>query len=226
LENGSPDPLAGDWVFKGQLTDRSNKWAIDATVFEQAGKLYALWSGWKGDRNGMQNIYIAAMQNPWTITGKRVRLSSPRFRWETYGSQGPPYVSVNEGPEILTHAGQIFLIYSASGCWTDHYLLGMLTAKADSNLLNPRAWKKSPEPVFSGSAEAHAYGPGHNGFFQSPDGTQDWIIYHANPEANEGCGDRRSPRIQPFTWNADGSPHFGTPVGLDEALPKPSGQLK
>ncbi len=25
LENGSPDPLSGEWVFKGQLTDKSNK---------------------------------------------------------------------------------------------------------------------------------------------------------------------------------------------------------
>ena len=224
LENGSADPLSGDWTFKGQLTDSSNKWAIDATVFEQSGKMYAVWSGWKGNRNGMQSLYIAELTNPWTVTGKRVKISSPQLPWEKIGSQYDPYVSVNEGPEILKHDRKIFLIYSASGCWTDHYALGMLTAAADSDLLNAKSWKKSPQPVFSSSPEAHAYGTGHNGFFKSPDGTQDWIIYHANPEPGEGCKNNRSPRIQQFTWNADGTPNFGTPVPLGEDIAKPSGE--
>jgi GH43 family beta-xylosidase len=224
IENASPDPLLGDWVFKGQLADQSNRWAIDPTVFEEAGQLYAVWSGWKGNRNGQQNLYIAALANPWTVTGKRVKLSSPHFRWEKFGSERDPYVAVNEAPEILKHGGKIFLIYSASGCWTDHYALGMLTAQESSDLLNPKSWTKSREPVFSGSPAAHAYGPGHNGFFPSPDGTQNWIIYHANPEPNQGCDNYRSPRIQPFTWKADGSPQFGVPVPLGEPLPKPSGQ--
>lgn len=53
--------------------------------------------------------------------------------------------------------------------------------------------------MFSGSADAHAYDPGHNGFFQLPDGTQDWVIYHENSEPQQGCGNFRSTRIQPFT---------------------------
>jgi GH43 family beta-xylosidase len=69
---------------------------------------------------------------------------------------------------------------------------------------------------------AGAFGPGHNGFFKSPDGKQDWIIYHANPEPGEGCGNFRSPRIQRFTWNVDGTPNFGTPVPLGQPLEKPA----
>jgi GH43 family beta-xylosidase len=224
LENASSDPLSDHWVWKGQLADRSNRWAIDPSVFEAVGQLYAVWSGVKRDGDRKQNIYIARLENPWTITGKRVKLSSPHFPWEKFGSESVPYVSVNEAPEILKHGSKIFLIYSASGCWTDHYALGMLTARENSDLLNPKSWTKSREPVFSGSPAAHAYGPGHNGFFQSPDGTQNWLIYHANPEPNQGCDNHRSPRIQPFTWKADGSPQFGVPVPLGESLPKPSGQ--
>jgi GH43 family beta-xylosidase len=82
LENNSSDPLAGEWVLKGQLSDQTNKWAIDASVFEEAGKLYAVWSGWDGDTNGRQNIYIAGLEKPWTINGKRVKISSPDFPWE------------------------------------------------------------------------------------------------------------------------------------------------
>jgi GH43 family beta-xylosidase len=224
LENPSADPLSGEWTFKGQLTDKSNKWAIDPSVFEDEGKLYALWSGWPGDKNGTQDIFIAEMENPWTIKGKRVKLSSPHYRWEKYGTENPPHVGVNEGPEILKHDGKLFLVYSASGCWTDHYGLGMLIANAGSDPLKTKSWKKWRDPVFSSNPQANAYGPGHNGFFKSPDGTQDWMIYHANPGPGLGCKNDRSPRIQSFTWKADGMPDFGQPVDLRQEIPRPSGE--
>ena len=225
LENPAQDPLAGDWAMKGKLADPADKWAIDASVFENRGKLYAIWSGWEGDENGTQNIYIARLKNPWTVEGKRVMLSTPEFSWEEVGDLpkgDPPHLNVNEGPEILEHGGKLFLIYSASACWSDHYALGMLEAPANANLLNAKSWKKSNHPVFSASPAAHAFGTGHNSFFKSPDGAENWILYHANPEPNQGCDGHRSPRAQPFTWNRDGTPNFGAPVPLDTAIPKPS----
>jgi GH43 family beta-xylosidase len=223
LENASADPLSDGWVLKGQLTDGSNKWAIDGSVFESNAQWYVIWSGWKGNHNGEQDIYIAKLSNPWTISGKRARISRPKYDWEKIGSKRDPFVSVNEGPEVLPHGDKLYLVYSASGCWTDHYALGMLTADAGTDLLKAKSWTKSSKPLLTEAPAAHAYGPGHNGFFQSPDGTQQWIIYHANPEPHLGCKDQRSPRIQPFTWNGDGSPNFGRPVSLDQDLPKPSG---
>jgi GH43 family beta-xylosidase len=227
LENSSPDPLQGTWTFKGKVADPSDKWAIDASVFENRGRLFMIWSGWDGDENGAQNIYIAPMSDPWTISGPRVKLSSSQYPWEKVGDLihvpgEPPHVDVNEGPEILQHGNDLFLVYSASGCWTDYYELGMLRASADSNLLDPRSWTKSPHPVLTESPEAHAFGPGHNGFFKSPDGTQDWVIYHANSESGQGCGNHRSPRAQPITWNADGTPNFGRPVPVGVPIPSPS----
>src|SRR3954470_6004343 len=49
LANDSEDPLAGEWQMKGKVTDRSDRWAIDATVFEQDSRLYMVWSGWEAD---------------------------------------------------------------------------------------------------------------------------------------------------------------------------------
>ncbi|MBV9677036.1 MAG: family 43 glycosylhydrolase, partial [Acidobacteriaceae bacterium] len=186
-----------------------------------------IWSGWEGDENGTQSIFIARLENPWTVGDPRVRISTPQYPWEKVGDtpgDGMPHVDVNEGPEVLKHGDKLFLIYSASGCWTDYYALGEATASADSNLLDPNSWKKVPHPVFSESPEAHAYGTGHNGFFKSPDGTQDWIIYHANSEPHQGCGRFRSPRAQPFTWKADGTPDFGKPIPVDQPIPRPSGE--
>ena len=155
------------------------------------------------------------MSDPLTISSGRVMISSPRYAWEEAGS------SVNEGPEAMIRNGQVFVTYSASGCWTDAYGLGLLQASKDGDLLDPAAWTKHTDSVFRGDAKASVYGPGHNGFFQSPDGTQDWIIYHANESAGRGCGPARTPRIQVFTWNADGTPHFGTPVSAGQFVGKP-----
>ncbi|GAB3237287.1 glycoside hydrolase family 43 protein [Hymenobacter seoulensis] len=228
LENESADPLLGTWVSKGQLTDASNKWAIDGSVFENRGQQYLVWSGWEGDTNGRQNIYIARMKNPWTVEGQRTKISTPVYFWERDGDlhdpQNPPHVDVNEGPQLLRNAGKVYLIYSASGCWTDSYALGMLTAEDGSNLLEPGSWAKSPKPVFQQNSTAGVYAPGHNSFFKSPDGTQDWILYHANSMPDQGCGPRRSPRMQQFTWNPDGSPNFGLPAPAGVALPRPSGE--
>lgn len=226
LENASQDPLQGDWVMKGKVADPSDKWAIDGNVFTHRGQLYMMWSGWEGDVNIQQNIYIAKMKNPWTITGNRVKISSPEFDWEKHGDLGeksdPPHVNVNEGPQILIKGKKMFVIYSASGCWTDFYALGMLSADASADPLDAKSWIKSPQPVFKQSPENGVYAPGHNSFFKSPNGKEDWILYHANSSAGLGCGSRRSPRAQRFSWNTDGNPNFGIPLKITDSLQIPS----
>ncbi|WP_208112423.1 glycoside hydrolase family 43 protein [Pedobacter metabolipauper] len=212
IENASADPMQGEWQFKGKVSDTSDRWAIDGTVFEYKDQLYMLWSGWEGPINGTQSIYIAKMKNPWTISSERYRISSPVFDWEKDGSFTAPKVSVNEGPQILEHKNKLFIVYSASGCWTDSYALGLLTFKGTNNLLDSVSWIKSKEPVFKKSIDNGVYAPGHNSFFKSPDGKEDWILYHANDAPGQGCGGHRSPRAQRFSWNKDGSPNFGVPL--------------
>jgi len=233
LENTSPDPLQGEWVMKGKLADATDRWAIDASVFELRGRLYTIWSGWEYETNGVQSIYIATMKNPWTIEGPRVRISSPLHPWERIGeltpnaaTGDPAHVDVNEGPQILKRGDKLFLIYSASGCWTDSYCLGMLTADASSSLRDPASWKKSPQPVLSSRPEAKVFAPGHCSFFKSPDGKEDWILFHANPEPGQGCGRFRSPRTQRISWRADGTPDFGQPIPLGTPLRRPSGEAR
>jgi hypothetical protein len=85
--------------------------------------------------------------------------------------------------------------------------------------LSPSSWTKKSTPVFHRSDANGVYGPGHNGFFTSPDGTENWIVYHANSSSSGGCGNGRTTRAQKFTWNSDGTPNFGTPVALGTSLP-------
>jgi len=223
VENPSDDPMEGKWTLKGQVGDATNRWAIDPDVFEVGGTHYMVWSGWPGATNGEQDIFIARMSNPWTIDSSRTMISYPKYAWEKVDDRlHSAHVSVNEGPEGLVHDDKVFVVYSGSGCWTDNYELGAVEASVTADLLNSKSWTKFDHPFFQQSAKAGVYGTGHNGFFKSPDGTQDWIIYHANPAPGQGCGAARSPRIQPFTWNADGTPNFGTPVPTGQLLDKPN----
>ena len=222
VENPSDDPTEGTWTLKGKIGDATDRWAIDATTFELHGQHYLVWSGWKGATDGEQDIYIAHMSNPWTIDSPRTLISQPTLPWETHGDLPGRHVNVNEGPEFLKHGRKMFIVFSASGCWTDFYSLGMVEADVNADPLKPESWKKVDHPFLTSDASAGAFGPGHNGFFRSPNGKEDWIIYHANPEPNEGCEDHRSPRIQRFTWNSEDRPEFGRPAHIGEPMAKPA----
>ena len=219
LEAKTDDPM-GEYAFKGKVAvPNDDHYAIDATAYEDPhGKLFLLWSGRAPETGGAQGIYIAPMSNPWTISGPRIRLSTPEFDWEKHGWW------VNEGPEVLTHHGKTFVTYSASGGTTPDYCLGLLT-NTDGNLMQAKSWTKSPQPVFAryDGPEGHVYTPGHNGFFRSPDGKQDWIVYHGK-ENTDGTWAGRDARAQPFTWNVDGTPHFGHPIPAGITIPEPPGE--
>ena len=215
LENANPDPFAGSFTFKGQITDSTDKWAIDGTVLDHpSGRLYFLWSGWEGDTNVAQIIYIAEMSNPWTISSERVEIARPVFNWET---NHRPHI--NEGPQVTIRNDKILLIYSASGSWTNDYCLGLITAPICSNPLDPASWVKHPHPIFKSAN--NVFGPGHHSFTTSPDGTEDWIIYHS--ARFKGAGWSRQIRAQRFTWNPDSTPNLGVPAPPNAPVPLPSG---
>jgi GH43 family beta-xylosidase len=222
VENDNDDPIEGTWTLKGKISDSSDKWAIDPTTFEHKGEHYLVWSGWKGDTDGEQDLFIAHMSNPWTIDSPRTLISSPTYPWEEHGDLPGRHVNVNEGPEFISHGQKMFIVFSASGCWTDFYTLGVLEANLDADPLDAKSWTKIDHPFLSTDSSSRVFGPGHNGFFQSPNGREDWIIYHANPDPGDGCNNFRSPRIQRFTWNPDDTPNFGQPVPLTQPLEKPA----
>lgn len=59
--------------------------------------------------------------------------------------------------------------------------------------------------------------------FKSPDGTEDWIVYHANNSVAGACDAGRTTRVQKFVWNKNGTPNFGIPVSTSDAISAPSG---
>jgi len=212
LESAGADPL-GPYTYKGRLVEPSgDRWMIDGSILQLNGELYLLFSAF-GPR---QSVYIAPLSDPWTLSAPGVLITGPEYPWEMSGG------TVNEGPVALQHDGQTFIVFSASSCATGDYKLGMLIYRG-GDPLDPASWEKNPEPVFRRSDENGVFGPGHNGFFRSPDGTEDWIVYHAVDFPEGACDGRRTTRVQRITWNADGTPDFGVPVATDEVIAAPSG---
>jgi len=153
------------------------------------------------------------MSDPLTISGERVCIARPEHDWEQHGQP-----LVNEGPEVLWHGAKLFIIYSASGSWSDDYCLGQLSWTG-GDVLDPHSWVKKSTPAFSPTSEVH--GPGHASFVKSRDGNEDWIVYHA--AKHQGSGWSRNVRIQRLTWNSDGSPDFGIPIPAGTPLTVPGG---
>lgn len=215
LEGSTQNPQ-DPFVLKGKISAPTDRWAIDGTVFSfNDDELYLVWSGWDDVRNVAQNLYIASMSDPWTISSERVLIAAPTYSWEKRVGEGGPLI--NEGPTVLKRGTELFIIYSASGSWTDDYCLGQLRYQGGS-FLNKASWEKKATPVFSKTE--FVFGPGHASFVTSPDGTQDWIVYHAAKYS--GSGWNRNIRIQPFTWHSDGSPNFGVPVNEGVPLEEPA----
>jgi len=210
LESAGDDPL-GPYEFKATLMP--DRWNIDGSYFVTDSQLYLLWSQFVG---ADQSLMIAKMDNPWTVDFSSIRqLSKPELSWELEVER------VNEGPEVLKHNGRTFVTYSTNLCHSPNYQLGMLEL-IGADPLQPTSWVKNPEPVFS--AANGVYGPGHNGFFKSPDGSQDWLVYHGNALSTDGCGPTRSVRVQPFTYDTNGTPDFGAPVAAGAPVNAPSGE--
>lgn len=212
LERNGNDPF-GAFTYKGQIAAATDRWGIDGTAFEWQGSMYFVWSGWPDTTNGQQNLYIAQMDTPWSLSTDRVLLSTPTYTWEKYG------LAINEGPEALIEGSTLNIIYSASGYWTNQYSLGRLTYNGVGPILSASSWTKASQPVFKATSEVT--GVGHASFTKSPDGAEDWIVYHAHANPTT-FNDDRVISIQPFTFNPNGTPNFGQPVSPGQLLDVPS----
>jgi GH43 family beta-xylosidase len=230
LQSVGDDPQ-GAYVDKGMLytgndvkADTGGIWAIDLTVGRLNGQLYAVWSGWERNTSiarTPQHLYIARMSNPWTIASNRVKLSSPTESWEVR-TDTVDGLNLQEGPEFLRNGDHTFIIYSTRESWLKDYRLGQLRLKdPNADPMNPANFVKTG-PVFMPTETVH--GVGHGSFTVSPDGTENWHVYHAKTSTVPGW--ERVIRMQKFTWNPDGSPNFGTPVPSGQSIPVPSGQCR
>jgi GH43 family beta-xylosidase len=191
-----------------------DKWAVDGTMFVFNGQRWFVWSGWAGDTNVEQNLYIARMSNPTTPTGGRTVISQPRESWERV--VGNPFI--NEGPEAIRDPdGRLHIVYSANGSWSDQYCLADLRLRAGGDPAYVWDWYKSNGCLF-GSNRATMMagwdptltvnGPGHHSFVllngdiatSPPAGPRFPLMFHAVAKGTPYSWDNRYWYTGTFTW--------------------------
>jgi GH43 family beta-xylosidase len=208
LQARGANPLTADWTLLGQLQTPWDSFTLDSTIFEHRGQRYICWAQHEPGIETNSNLYLAPLASPTTLAAAPARLTVPELDWEIQKYK------VAEGPALLARNGRLFLTYSASAT-DDRYCMGMLTARADADIMDPKSWAKSPVPVFVSSEESKVYGPGHNSFVVDEHG-RDLLVYHGR-DYREIKGDplfdpNRHARVQPIRYRADGTPDFGLPV--------------
>uniref|UniRef100_UPI0035CB5FCC family 43 glycosylhydrolase n=1 Tax=uncultured Sphingomonas sp. TaxID=158754 RepID=UPI0035CB5FCC len=204
-----PDPMTGTWSLLGQFQAPWDSFNLDSTSFVHRGTRYFCWAQREPGIETNSNLYLAPLATPLTLARKPVRLSVPTLDWEIRGYK------VNEAPSFLARGGRVFISYSASAT-DERYCLGLLSARADADLMAEASWTKSPVPVFTTSAATGVYGPGHNSFTVDEKG-RDVLVYHGRDyRAIKGdplFDPNRHTRVQRLYYTPDGMPDFGIPVG-------------
>ncbi len=210
LSCNSKDPMKGKWKEEGQIITNTSSFSLDATVFEHKGKNYLIWAQNINHWAGGTSLVMAEMKSPTEITGPEIVITDPTFNWERQK------YNVNEGPAVIKKDGKIFVSYSASA--TNHnYCLGLLWIDEDKDIMDIANWNKSPGPVFYTNEDLKRYGPGHNSFTVSEDGTKTVMIYHArdykNIQGHELSDINRATRAREVKWLESGFPDFMQLIG-------------
>ena len=212
------DPF-GEWEFKGRPA--YDVFSIDPTVYTASdGTQYMCYS--RVDSQKGQVLDIAKMKDPYTCYNGTT-IAYAELEWELV----EPYVgtkAILEGAFFLENNGRLFIIYSANGCWSNHYALGVLEYMG-GDLCSAKSWKKHPEPLLTYGNEV--YGPGHASFFRSPDGSEVWCVYHGMLLSNDTVTyAERYCHVQKVEFDETGYPVMGKPIGYDTLIDPPSGEIK
>ncbi|MET9442323.1 glycoside hydrolase family 43 protein [Streptomyces sp. NPDC006610] len=210
----STQPAEGYPTRAQKLALPDDKWAIDGTLFTFNGQRWFVWSGWAGDTNVEQNLYIARMSSPTTPTGARYVISQPRESWERV--VGNPYI--NEAPQpIKDPNGQLHIVYSANGSWSDQYCLADLRLRAGGDPTYVWDWYKSNGCLFGSNRATmmqgwdptlYVNGPGHHTFVllngdintSPPAGPRFPLMFHAVPKGTPYSWANRHWYTGTFAW--------------------------
>jgi GH43 family beta-xylosidase len=179
------------------LCEAGKNISLDMTNFEINGEYYVVWSqreflpvdlgAW---------LYIAKVDSkePWKLISDPVIISKPDYGWANNN------VFVDEGPFALIIGEKLFLTF-ASALVDATYVVGLLCAEKDSDLLNPSSWTKTNYPLLTSRSVEGEYGPGHNSYVIDDDGAV-WNTYHARP----GVDGPRSSGLRRVHFDIDGYP--------------------
>ena len=134
----------------------------------------------------------------------------PHADWQLFKAQRPMYGAVYdwytiEGAAVRFHNDRYYCFFSG-GAW-EHDNYGISYVVADQ-VLGPYSLPSEEQQILLHSVPGRVIGPGHNSFTRSPDGEQEYIVYHAwdpGMTARRMCIDKLDwvnglPRVHGPTW--------------------------
>jgi beta-xylosidase len=148
------------------------------------------------------------------LTANRLQAAGPRQElfvgtqaWEQAGS-----VKTIENPWLEKRNGTYYLLYSG-GDWRGAYGMGYATASSPTGDPSPdptRFDKSDANPILTQTADVR--GPGGGSVTTGPHGGP-WLVYHGFQLGT----DTRQLRIDPVSWNADGTLSINGPTSTPQA---------
>jgi GH43 family beta-xylosidase len=162
-------------------------------------------------------IVVDRMLDMFTLAGEPRVVIRPHADWQLFKAQRPMYGAVYdwytiEGAALRFHNGRYYCFFSGGAWENDNY--GIAYAVAD-NVLGPYRLPSENQKVLLRSVPGRVIGPGHNSFTMSPDGDQEYIVYHAwdpGRTARRMC-------IDPLDWD-DGTPVVRGPTWTPQPITK------
>jgi beta-xylosidase len=130
------------------------------------------------------------------------QIAQASLSWEN-GNNGR---GVEEGPVLLTHKGQTFVLYNAASTWDNTYKVGLLAETASGS------WWKDPHPVLQSGSTLVSVGIGAQPF-ATPHGLE--LAFHVQFNSASHSMEGRYLSFLPLTFNtwlpaiAGGVAHIG-----------------
>jgi GH43 family beta-xylosidase len=209
LKPGESPLLAASWETPQRVQDKNGNAlttlgtsiSLDMTHFREGGKDYVVWSDRIISPSAPAVLKIAEVQvsatGAWKLKSDAVVLSLPETTWDWNTSSD----AVDEGPYAIQKDGKIYITFSGSGV-NNTYAVGLLTADASADLLDPASWAKRTYPIWSNEGPiTNNWGPGHNSYVYDDDGNL-FNIFHAMATSS---GSRDS-GLRMVYFRQDGSP--------------------
>lgn len=214
------DPL-GPFRDAGRVLIPDQPFTIDAHPFRDTdGQWYLFYSQdfltLDGEYRVGTGIVVDRMLDMFTLAGEPRVVIRPHADWQLFKAGRTMYGSVYdwhtiEGAALRLHNGRYYCFYSGGAWEHDNYGVSYVVAE---HAMGPYKIPEGKERILLRSAPGHLIGPGHNSFTASPDGSQEYIVYHAwDPEmtARRMCIDRLTwendtPVIHGPTWTPQEAP--------------------